>query len=236
MKQAIVIVGGYNSLWPVYLQMARDLEDLTGLHTIGVPLMPWDWWRTRNGENATNILQKLAGTIVWARRKHQAERFILVGHSAGGVIGRLYLHQGPVWGNSYAGVKQVTDLITLGSPHCSHKGTETDWFLTDEANRIVPGSPYADRIRYLSVAGRHVRGRNDSSYRERRASRMYRFFTGQGDVWGDGVVPVECAALDGAETIILDGIAHSRKYGRNWYGGSKAIIRKWWPEGVGHAD
>ena len=58
MKQAIIVVGGYNSLWPAYLKMARDLEDLTGLQAIGVPLWPWHWWAAGQAQDASNILQK----------------------------------------------------------------------------------------------------------------------------------------------------------------------------------
>jgi pimeloyl-ACP methyl ester carboxylesterase len=236
MKQAIVLIGGYNSLWPAYLKMARDLEDVAGLQAIGVPLMPWDWWRMRNEEDATNILQKLARTVTWARRKFQAEQSILVGHSAGGVIARLYLHRESIWGNTYAGVEHVTHLITLGSPHCDSRDTEIGWFLADTANDLVPGTPYAEQLRYRTIAGQHVQGREDGTYREQRAFRMYRYFAGQGAIWGDGIVPIESAGLAGANPTVLTGIAHSRKYGRTWYGGSKTIIRQWWPEGIGHAD
>ncbi len=231
MQHTIIIVGGYNSLWPAYLKLARDLEDLSGLPAIGVPLMPWDWWIARRSEDATNILQKLKETVVWARRRLRADRFILVGHSAGGVIGRLYLHDAPVWSQVYAGVDHVTAVITLGSPHGSDQGSSFAWFLSAEANRLVPGTYYAERVRYLAVAGQYLRGHLDGNYAERRAYRAYQFFAGQGDVWGDGMVPLQTARLDGAETMILEGIAHSAKFGRRWYGGSRAIVRRWWPAG-----
>lgn len=235
MRQAIVIIGGYNSLWPAYLKMARDLEDLSGLPAIGVPLSPWHWWSARRAEDATNILQELEETVAWARRRWQAERFVLVGHSAGGVIARLYLHQEPVWGHVYAGVEHVRALVTLGSPHCSERGAQLGWFLSDQANRTVPGIPYAERVRYRVVAGRCVQGDAEGTYRQRRAFHTYQFFSGQGEVWGDGVVPLESAYLDGAERLTLEDVAHSSKYGRDWYGHSKAIIRRWWPAGLTHA-
>jgi pimeloyl-ACP methyl ester carboxylesterase len=235
MKEAIVLIGGHNSLWPVYLKTARDLEDVSGLPAIGVPLMPWDWWTARQASDASHLLRKLEETVVWARRKLLADRFILVGHSAGGVIARLYLSEQAVWGQVYAGVQHVTALITLGSPHCSDRGTATGWYLTDEANRLVPGTPYADRVRYRAVAGQYLQGHQDGNYLEQRAFRTYRFFAGQGDLWGDGTVPVPSARLEGAETVVLEGIAHSRKFARDWYGGSAAVIRRWWPERAGDA-
>jgi pimeloyl-ACP methyl ester carboxylesterase len=234
MKQAIIIVGGYNSVWPAYLGLARHLEDLTGLRAVGVPIMPWHWWSAHRAEDASNILQKLGETVIWARRKYQAERFILVGHSAGGVLARLYLCDKPVWGQVYAGVQHVRAVITLGSPHCSEKGSETGWFVTDQANRLAPGTRH-DNVQYWAVAGRFVRGCPSGNYRERRAFRTYGFFGGKGDAWGDGIVPLGCAGLDGANSAILPGVAHSRKLDRNWYGGSKGIIRRWWPQELNDA-
>jgi pimeloyl-ACP methyl ester carboxylesterase len=234
MKQAIIIIGGFNSVWPAYLKMARDLEDLSGSRSVGVPLMPWDWWRSGRARNATIILEKLDETVAWALRKLQAERLVLVGHSAGGVVARLYLSNEPVWGQSYSGRSFVSMLITLGSPHCSHRGSSTGWYLTDLANRLVPGLPAASTVYTLSVAGRQTRARAQGSHTERRAYRSYSFFGGEEGSWGDGIIPVACARLAGAEDLIVDGVAHSRKVGRDWYGGSKPIIRSWWPGDQAH--
>lgn len=248
MNQAIIIIGGYNSLWPLYLKMARDLEDLTSLQAVAVPLMPWHWWASRRRADATELLQKLDETVTWARRRFQADRFILVGHSAGGLLARLYLYEGPVWGHTYCGVEHVSTVCTLGSPHCSESGKNLGWFLSDEANRLVPGTPFAagtscaagighaGKVHYHAVAGRYIQGHQKGSLKERRAFQFYRFFAGQGDAWGDGLVPVQCARLDGAKTTVMEGVAHSRKLGRDWYGGSKAIIRGWWPRGDANAQ
>jgi pimeloyl-ACP methyl ester carboxylesterase len=229
MNRAIVIIGGFNSVWPAYLKMARVLQDLCGWQAVGVPLMPWHWWAAGREEDATNILDKVAETVAWARSRFQAERFILVGHSAGGVIGRLYLHDGPVWGRHYAGVEHVDALVSLGSPHCGGRKAEIGWFVVDTANQLAPGTPYAERVRYLGVAGKYVHGRWPGNWREMRAFRLYRIVGGRGDVWGDGIVPLHSAELDGAESVVLDGVAHSARVGRDWYGGSKEIIRRWWP-------
>jgi pimeloyl-ACP methyl ester carboxylesterase len=229
MKQAIVIIGGYNALWTAYLGMARHLEDVSGLPSVAVPLGPWDWFKLGRKENGTHMLRKLRETVQWARRKLDADRFVLVGHSAGGLLGRLYLHEGPVWGQRYAGVEHVDLLITLGSPHCNDKGTNSGWHLADEANRLVPGTPYAGAVRYRAVVGRAVQGLPYGSRAQRRAFQGYQYFSPWHDAWGDGIVPLSGASLDGAETIVLEGVAHSRKYGRDWYGASRAIVRRWWP-------
>jgi pimeloyl-ACP methyl ester carboxylesterase len=243
MEQAIIVIGGYNSLWPAYLRMARDLEDLSGLQAVGVPLMPWHWQSATRKGDATGILEKLAATTLWARRRFKTDRFILVGHSAGGLIARLYLSDRPVWGHLYPGLDHVTMLVTLGSPHCSasrpgwSQGSSTNWFLVDTPNRVVPGATYADRVRYWTVAGRWIQGRPSGTRREQRAFQMYRGFNGyDGGVWGDGIVPVDCAHLSGADTLVLDGVAHSARSGRAWYGGSKPTIRRWWSAVEPHVD
>lgn len=234
MKQAILIIGGYNSIWTAYLKMARELQALTGLPAVAVPLLPWHWWQAERAKEAGNILQRLDGTVAWARRRHQAEDYILLGHSAGGLIARFYLSERPVWGKIYRGVERVSAIVTLGSPHCDPGEPATGWFLTDEANRLAPGTPYADRVQYRTVAGRSILGDASGAWRERRAFRSYAFFGASGDGWGDGVVPLSSARLDGAEAVILSGVTHSRKHGAAWYGSSSETIRRWWPEGLVH--
>ncbi len=243
MHQAIIVIGGYNSVWPAYLKLARYLEDLSGLQAVAVPLLPWHWQSATRQGDATNILQKLKGTTLWAYRRFKADRFILVGHSAGGLVARLYLSEQPVWGHQYAGLDHVMMLVTLGSPHCSARephriqGTSAKWYLVDTPNRLVPGATYAHRVRYQTVAGRYIQGRPSGSRREQRAFQMYRGFNGHdGSVWGDGTVPVDSAHLAGAEALELDGVSHSARFGRAWYGGSKAIIRRWWSAVETHVD
>ena len=236
MKQVIIIIGGYNSVWTSYLRMARELQALTKLPAVAVPLMPWHWWQAERAKQTTSILARLDSSVSWARHRHQAEEILLVGHSAGGLIGRLYLSDRAVWSRVYRGVERVSLVVTLGSPHCASGARTTGWFLVDETNRLTPGTLYADRVRYHTVVGHSQLGDDAGTWQERRAHRSYSFFGGRGDVWGDGVVPVACAGLDGTECVALPDVAHLRKYGANWYGASREIIRRWWPEGVVHAD
>ena len=232
MRQAVVLIGGYNAFWTAYLGMARHIEAISGLPAVGVPLTPWHWFKLGRTEDGTHMLQKVGETIAWARRKLDADRFVLVGHSAGGLLGRLYLHEGPVWGTRYGGAEHVEMLITLGSPHCGDKGSSSGWFLADETNRLVPGTPYANTVHYRTVIGRAVQGDPQGTAAQRRAFRGYRYFSPWTDAWGDGMVPMSSAKLDGAESIVLEGVSHSRKYGREWYGGSRAIVQRWWPRSL----
>lgn len=232
MQPAIILIGGYNSVWPAYLGAARRLEDVSGFRAIGVPLTPWDWWRADRQQDASAILTRLADTVQWARRKWNAGECILVGHSAGGLIARLYLSDQPVWGQTYAGARHVSALITLGSPHCPE--TSPNWYLIREANRLAPETPHADSLYYLSIAGQSVRGDAQGRFAERRAFRSYQYFAQNGAQIGDAVIPVDAAHLPGAKNIAVEGIVHSRKYGAHWYLGSQALVRRWWPQDLGH--
>lgn len=51
---------------------------------------------------------------------------------------------------------------------------------------------------------------------------------GRGDVWGDGITPLECAVLKGAENIVLDGVLHNPGTPQ-WYGDAQFVLPKWVP-------
>ncbi len=231
-QPAILLIGGYNSVWPAYLAAARHLEDVSGLRAIGVPLLPWDWWQAERQKSAGPLLTKLWDTVLWARRKMGARQFILVAHSAGGLVSRLYLSDQPIEGQVYAGAGHVSALITLGSPHCAETGP--DWYLIRDASRLAPGAPYADRLSYYAIASQSVQGDEQGGLAERQAFRSYRYFSNNGAQLGDGVIPVDAAHLPGAANRVVDGVVHSRKYGAHWYLGSLSIIRRWWPQDLGH--
>jgi pimeloyl-ACP methyl ester carboxylesterase len=233
MNQTIVIIGGYNSWWPTYLKPAHDLEDLTGLPAVGVRLSPWHWWSANRKQNATHLLAKVAEAVAAARVRYGAEKVILVGHSAGGLLARLYVSDQPVWGQTYGGLEHVTAIITLGTPHSTLDRSGNGWYLTAAANRLAPAATYAPRVSYHAVAGRLMKGDRHGTRLQRRAYRAYKYFAGRGDVWGDGVIPVANAQLEGAQQVILDGIAHGRRTSADWYAGSQEIVRRWWPSGDG---
>ncbi len=50
---------------------------------------------------------------------------------------------------------------------------------------------------------------------------------GDGDVWGDGLVPVASALLRGSQQLTLDGVSHFTGFGGPWYGAIE-VIPQWW--------
>jgi pimeloyl-ACP methyl ester carboxylesterase len=150
------------------------------------------------------------------------EKVTLVGHSAGGVLSRLYLSDEPFRGKIYAGIERVSTLITLGSPHHNPKRAHMRRRVEDE----LPGAFYAPRVRYVSVAGRAIAGDREGTRRERLSGWLYGHLCGRRDVWGDGLVPVGNALLGGADHVILPGVLHAPLFGKPWYG-SPEIVEQW---------
>ena len=40
-------------------------------------------------------------------------------------------------------------------------------------------------------------------------------------------MPVESALLEGAEAVVLEGVAHGGAFGPVWYG-TPAVVERWW--------
>lgn len=72
-------------------------------------------------EYPTNVIPRgklhTATTSHHNKKKKQKGRIALIGHSAGGWIGRIYLSNCNYGGKVYDGSKYVHSLVTLGTPH-----------------------------------------------------------------------------------------------------------------------
>ena len=61
----------------------------------------------------------------------------------------------------------------------------------------------------------------------------YKSLSGSGSQPGDGVIPLSCAHLPGAEQVTLDGVVHSINEAgtamptERWYG-SEGVVDRWW--------
>lgn len=169
----------------------------------------------------------------------------LIGHSAGGWLGRAYLSQRDYGGKFYGGRQLVHSLITLGSPHGNAPGPAFEgvkWVNTE----IMDSS---SQIRALAVGGKGFRG--DCSGMLTQSS--YAFCCSEksdGSQYdGDGVTPIHSALsmkeyVPHADTLVLDGVGHfcwgdifsgkfvapdltkGQQESSPWYG-DKATIEKW---------
>jgi len=219
-----------------------------------LPLVRKDWLKVAGGLLSPNFyagrcsawegygwyLQRVAAELQRVRAATGAERVTLCGHSAGGWLARAFVGDERFGASADGGpVPGVAAVVSLGTPHLPPPPGVFD--VTRGAlhwlNATLPGSHFAPRgVRYVSVAGRTVRGRAGvEAGPVKYATTSYGALLGAGEgVLGDAVVPLHCALLPGARQLVLDGVWHSMsKVGTFdeasnvvWYG-SDAVCDHW---------
>ncbi len=219
----VVILGGFLATRRHYWEMQPALEKIVRQKVYVVPTTRLDWLLAYRPFGWGRILKKLDRTVRKVLARTGAEKVVLVGHSLGGVMARIYLSPEPFRGRAYGGKELVRALITLGSPHRNGRGdTMRHW-----VEQTYPGAFFEPAVRYVSVAGKARRGDLNGKSLDREAYRSYEYLCGRGAVWGDGRVPVDSALLEGSVPVVLDGVFHSPKRGSPWYGNTW-IVRAWW--------
>jgi hypothetical protein len=218
----IVLVGGLAS-WPWrYREFARVLREISGSEVHLASITPIDWLMGRV-RGYGQLVFEVASAVDTALLESDADKAVLVGHSAGGIACRVYVGGDPPYGGRrYSGHRRVSHLITLGAPHVvAHRKSLAP---IARVNELFPGALHEPAgLRYLSVAGGAADGNTSSRVRKR-----YERLVEDGRAAGDGVVPVESALLPGSETLVFDDLYHSRFYGR-WYGSDRETVERWWP-------
>jgi pimeloyl-ACP methyl ester carboxylesterase len=225
--QPIVIFGGFLSADRIYFALRESLAALTGQHISVVQTRSLDWLPSVSQVGWAVLLRKLDRAVQAAAQISATGKVTLIGHSAGGVLSRLYLSPQPFYGQACRGYERVSQLITLGSPHHNRGGLTRGGYMAQWIERHYPGAAFSPFVSYTAVAGQILRGDARGTPRERMAYRTYRSISGQGNEWGDGLVPTSAALLRGAQHITLTGVAHYSIFGADWYG-SEAIIPLWW--------
>ena len=219
----IVLFGGL-AAWPRrYREFAELLREISGSEVHVAPITPLDWLMGRI-RGYGQLVFEVASAVDRALLDSDADRAVLVGHSAGGIACRVYVGGDPPYGGRrYSGHRRVSHLITLGSPHVV--ADKKSLAPIAQVNELFPGALHEPAgLKYLSVAGGAADGRISSRVRKR-----YERLVDDGRVAGDGVVPVESALLPGSETLVFDDLYHSHYYGP-WYGADRETVERWWPE------
>ena len=196
------------------------------------------------------------------------EKVLLIGHSAGGWLARAAMGDG-VWAKADGGgtetrtAERIRCLATIGAIHRPPQdlGTCVTRGALAYTNEMYPGAFLkAEGVAYVSVGGDAIVGNNakdmpvdptdaDEAYRvrgegnaQRVAFTSYEAVCGQGEVTGDGVVPLEWSILrgsddgtgDGAVHLSLDNTLHSiNEAGTTlptdrWYG-AEDVVDRWLP-------
>jgi len=224
----IVIFGGFLTFSAVYHDMRQGLIDHTGQPVWIVHTRVSDWLLSVRQRGWAVLLDKLDRTVRGAQGGDSDQKITLVGHSAGGVLARLYLSPTPFLGRAYNGLERVERLITLGSPHHSLGGLRRGGNLARWMDAHYPGATFSPPVEYITVAGKWLRGSQFGTRLSRWLYREYREIGGDGAAWGDGVTPVDSALLEGAQQVILEQVSHYALLDEKWYG-SREVIPQWWP-------
>jgi hypothetical protein len=224
---AVVLLGGFLSQATIYSGFSQRLEALTGRRVYVVNTHILDWAHSITKFGWLLVLNKLEITVKRALSKNPGKKVTLIGHSQGGILGRFYLSDKTLLGKSFCGREYIDHLITLGSPHFNQGGVQRGGSMAQWVQQYVPDSTFTPQVRYTSVCGKYVKGRTSGTLSERMAYRVYKDICGDGNVWGDGMVPVSSALLPGSQEITLLGVSHYAIIGRPWYG-SDSVIQEWW--------
>lgn len=225
--QPIVIFGGFLSADWSYFTLRNTLANLTGQRVSVVQTRSVDWLPCVSQIGWVTLLRKLDRAVRAAAQISPSGKVTLIGHSAGGVLARLYLSPRPFFGAAFGGYHRVAQLITLGSPHHNRGGLIHGGQMSKWIEQHYPGAVFAPQVKYSAVAGQSLRGDQHGTLPERLAYHTYRRISGRGDEWGDGLVPTSAALLCNAQPITLDGVAHFTMFGDVWYG-SERIVPLWW--------
>jgi hypothetical protein len=218
---------------PRYLASAQPYQEMEaaliaqGFPAVTVPLSRRDWLPTLGGRSVLGIIQSLDATAQRAMVDYDCNQINLVGHAAGGWISRIYLGESPYQvhesDRQRTGPRpargHVSTLITLGTPHTSQERWAQKNL--DFVNQTYPGAFYSD-ISYTCIVGKAVMGKKS----DWRTFNRYKMTGGDGLAWGDGVVPIAAARLEGATNVILDDVFHTPHPQRLWYG-STSVVNKW---------
>ena len=221
-SQPIVILGGFLIDPPAYGPMVQRLEQLVSQPVRLVPVGKAEWTLTVFAFAWARILDRVAKTVADLAASSPSGRVTLIGHSSGGIMLRLFLDDAPFQGRRYNGKALADTLVMLGSPHTALKATA----LRAMVQRRLPGAAFADRVRYISVAG-DLQLDAASPMARRLAPAAYRNSTGNAADRGDGLVPVSSALLEGSTPVVLPGVAHGGAFGASWYG-TPDVVERWW--------
>jgi hypothetical protein len=237
----VLIVGGFLTTPGWYRPLAHALRAEGAAEVLVARVYPPDWILTTVrglGPVTTRVGRALLEASARSA-EHPASRgapILYLGHSAGGVVGRLLTSPVPFEGRRLNASGRIGALVTLGSPHLV--GDEARWggrvgeAGARFANRHVPGAFFAPTTGYLAVASRYIVGHDEAEDgRSRFMRRLYEDVHPAPDqpfVAGDGLVPVASALLPGARHLVLDDAVHGPGVRAPWYGQDEQRAA-WWP-------
>jgi pimeloyl-ACP methyl ester carboxylesterase len=219
--RSVVILPGLGNNSSDYRQLAMTLRSRYGMHVEVAPVSRLDWTRNAAGlldgaywsgslcprPTVDWYLQRIDSAVNKARSACPDKPITLLAHSAGGWLGRVFMLD---YGTSALGIDR---FVSLGSPHQPPPPgvvDQTRGILTWVSNEC-PGTFHED-VQYVTIAGRFIRGASllgPGNWQQRIVGAGYKQVCGEAEVWGDGIVPLPTAMLEGALQLTLDRVYHS---------------------------
>jgi pimeloyl-ACP methyl ester carboxylesterase len=247
---SVVILPGLGNSSEDYVDLVANLERRGHPSTV-VDVDRIDWLRNIAGARTRAYWEgslRPRPTVDWflekcetatrdARDSNPNADVVLVAHSAGGWLARVFLDEYA----SEESVEAIGGLVTLGSPMTpppSGVVDQTRGVLTHvrERCRSAEALRREANVEVTCVAGTYVRGRGEmprgiADVGAFVAGLGYRQVCGRADAEGDGITPVETALMPGATHIVLEDVYHTPlgaddANGRCWYG-SESVLASW---------
>lgn len=241
----VLVAGGFLTMPSWYEGLAAGLYERGAIGVLVAPVYPPDWILAAArglGPIATRVGRALleASARSAESRASRGAPVLYIGHSAGGLVGRLLTSPVPFEGRAMRAAGRMGALVTLGTPNAAgpQAGDGGRWGRrvgeagARFAGRHVPGATFAPTTAYVSVASRCLVGRRDAGDgRERFIRRLYEDVYPQPDVEtvaGDGLIPVAAALLPGSRQVVLPDAVHGPGGRAAWYGAGENV-NAWWP-------
>jgi pimeloyl-ACP methyl ester carboxylesterase len=225
-QKPVVILPGVLFWDNLYTGMKKSLTAYVPEEKIAiVPVNILDWIGfPPSPEQSTNrVMAALDRTIASVQKRYPDEKITIVAHSGGGTVALVYLLERPFQGDVYNRSTSVGKLIALGTPFQT-----TEYYArikTDFINKHLSQS-FFDRCKVISVVSDRYTGSLEKGMVERMCYMFYKNVSEQGNIAGDGIVPVKSCFLKGAKNVTISGIEHLPTPHTTWYG-TKEGIEQW---------